>query len=109
MINLLGLEYVSRKKIEFAQHKLLIIVRDIPVFREVAGDHAYYFDGKGSEDLVVTIKKWLALYDKRESILLQKNALAHLGRVRCPAFEPLDRGLPTQCDNGHRNGFQKGV
>jgi glycosyltransferase involved in cell wall biosynthesis len=50
--------------IEAAQHKLPIIARDIPVFREVAGDHAYYFDGKNSEDLAVAIKKWLALYEK---------------------------------------------
>jgi glycosyltransferase involved in cell wall biosynthesis len=50
--------------IEAAQHKLPIIARDISVFREVAGDHAYYFDSKDSDDLVVAIKNWLALYEK---------------------------------------------
>jgi len=34
--------------IEAAQHNFAIIARDIPVFREVAGEHAYYFDGKES-------------------------------------------------------------
>jgi glycosyltransferase involved in cell wall biosynthesis len=29
--------------IEAAQHKLPIVARDIPVFREVAGSHAHYF------------------------------------------------------------------
>ncbi len=47
--------------IEAAQHKIPIIARDIPVFREVAGTHAYYFDGLRPEDLAVTIQDWLAL------------------------------------------------
>jgi glycosyltransferase involved in cell wall biosynthesis len=50
--------------IEAAQHKLPIIARDISVFREVAGDHAYYFVGKDSDDLAVAIRNWLALYEK---------------------------------------------
>ena len=37
--------------IEAAQHKIAIIARDIPVFREVAGDHAFYFNGNESTDL----------------------------------------------------------
>lgn len=48
--------------IEAAQHKLPIIARDIPVFREVAGEYAYYFDGLASEDLASAIKRWLALH-----------------------------------------------
>jgi len=51
--------------IEAAQHKLPIIARDIPVFREVAGDYAYYF--KNSNDpkvLEQAIKDWLELYKK---------------------------------------------
>ena len=50
--------------IEAAQHKLPIIARDIPVFREVAGDHAYYFDGEDSDELAIAIRNWLALYEK---------------------------------------------
>ena len=48
--------------IEAAQHKLPIIARDIPVFREVAGRHAYFFDGKSPEALTLSIKAWLKLY-----------------------------------------------
>ena len=52
--------------IEAARHKLPIIVRDIPVFREVAGEHAFYF--KGSEPIALTkaIQKWLTLHRKRK-------------------------------------------
>lgn len=48
--------------IEAAQHKLPIIARDIPVFREVAGEHAFYFIGHSPEDLAQTIKNWLELF-----------------------------------------------
>lgn len=47
--------------IEAAQHKLPLIVRDIPVFREVAGPHAYYFDAKTPESLATVLRQWLAL------------------------------------------------
>ncbi|MHB1646941.1 MAG: glycosyltransferase [bacterium] len=48
--------------IEAVQHKLPIIARDIPVFREVAGDHVFYFDGGKPKDLAKAIKDWLNLY-----------------------------------------------
>lgn len=48
--------------IEAAQHKLPIMARDIPVFREVAGEHAFYFDGLEPQDLAGAIERWLALY-----------------------------------------------
>jgi glycosyltransferase involved in cell wall biosynthesis len=48
--------------IEAAQHKLPVIARDIPVFREVAGDHAFYFQGDAPEDLACGITRWLDLY-----------------------------------------------
>lgn len=48
--------------IEAAQHKLPIIARDIPVFREVAGEHAYYFGGLATADLANAIEGWLALH-----------------------------------------------
>lgn len=47
--------------IEAAQHKLPIIVRNIPVFHEVAGEHAFYFDGKEPAALAGAIQDWLAL------------------------------------------------
>lgn len=48
--------------IEAAQHKLPIIARDIPVYREVAGEHAYYFDATAADGLAQAIKDWLRLY-----------------------------------------------
>ena len=47
--------------VEAARHKLPILARDIPVFREIAGAHASYFSGKDPEGLAYTIKDWLAL------------------------------------------------
>jgi glycosyltransferase involved in cell wall biosynthesis len=48
--------------IEAAQHKLPIIARDIPVFHEVAGEHAYYFTGKKPDTIAKAISTWLGLY-----------------------------------------------
>lgn len=50
--------------IEAAQHKLPIIARDIPVFREVAGEHALYFHGLEPVDLANAISEWLELNGK---------------------------------------------
>jgi glycosyltransferase involved in cell wall biosynthesis len=47
--------------IEAAQHHIPIIARDIPVFREVAGEFAVYFDGKEAADLAQAIQGWLEL------------------------------------------------
>jgi len=52
--------------IEAAQHNKPIIVRNIPVFHEVAGDHAFYFDGLKPEDLSQAIHQWLKLEEKGE-------------------------------------------
>jgi glycosyltransferase involved in cell wall biosynthesis len=48
--------------IEAAQHKLPIITRDIPVFREVAGEYAYYFESETADGLAEAIKSWLSRY-----------------------------------------------
>jgi glycosyltransferase involved in cell wall biosynthesis len=48
--------------IEAAQHHLPIIARDIPVFREVAGKHAFYFSGAAPTDLANSVHAWLALH-----------------------------------------------
>jgi len=48
--------------IEAAQHDLPVMARDIPVFREVAGDHAFYFDGTGPKVLADAVFQWLDLY-----------------------------------------------
>jgi glycosyltransferase involved in cell wall biosynthesis len=48
--------------IEAARHGLPIIARDIPVFREVAGEHAFYFSGHAPESLAIGLQQWFDLY-----------------------------------------------
>ena len=48
--------------IEGARRGLPLILRDIPVFREVAGEHAYYYTGNRGEELAQALENWLALY-----------------------------------------------
>jgi glycosyltransferase involved in cell wall biosynthesis len=47
--------------IEAAQHNIPVIARNLPVFREVAGEHALYFEGREPQDLAATVTRWLAL------------------------------------------------
>jgi len=49
--------------VEAARHGLPIMARDLPVFREVAGEHAFYFAAE-KPDLARAIKEWLQLYHK---------------------------------------------
>ena len=46
--------------IEAAQQGCPILVRDLPVFREVAGEHASYFNGKSRLKLASALKQWIA-------------------------------------------------
>lgn len=46
--------------VEAARHHCPVIARDIPVFRELAGDHASYFSGDTPVDLATAIDHWLA-------------------------------------------------
>lgn len=51
--------------IEAAQYELPIIARDIPVFREVAGDYAYYFeDSRDPQVIADAVEKWMTLRDE---------------------------------------------
>jgi glycosyltransferase involved in cell wall biosynthesis len=45
--------------IEAARHGLPLVVRDLPVFREVAGEHATYFSGNSTSDLARVLRAWL--------------------------------------------------
>ena len=48
--------------VEGAMHGKPLILRDIPVFREIAGDNAFYFKGHDPAALACAIKGWLLLY-----------------------------------------------
>jgi glycosyltransferase involved in cell wall biosynthesis len=80
--------------VEAAKASLPIIARNLPVFREVAGDHAFYFDGRSAEDLAADLKQWLKLHEQGE--------VPSSGPVRCLSWEDsahmlleqiLDRGV----------------
>jgi glycosyltransferase involved in cell wall biosynthesis len=47
--------------IEAARHRLPVIARDLPVFREVGGGHVFYFGGSDAPPLAAAIGDWLAL------------------------------------------------
>ena len=53
--------------IEAAQHRLPIIARDIPVFREVAGESAFYFSGTTPHALTEAVFKWLDLRETNQT------------------------------------------
>jgi len=57
--------------IEAAQYGLPIIARDTPVFREVAGEFAHYFDDQEGSDLALSINHWLTLNEQGEVISSQ--------------------------------------
>ena len=46
--------------IEAARHNLPILCRDLPVFREVAGEHAAYFSGLDVDSLAGALQDWLS-------------------------------------------------
>ncbi len=52
--------------IEAAQKGIPVIVRDIPIFHEVAADSAYYFKGESAQDLARDIEAWLKLYEQNQ-------------------------------------------
>jgi len=52
--------------IEAARHDLAIIARDIPVFKEVASDYAYYFKGKEPEVQARELMEWISLWEQNK-------------------------------------------
>ena len=53
--------------IEAAKQHIPILARDLPVFREVAGDHAFYFAGLAPQDLADGVLKWLTLHQNAKT------------------------------------------
>ena len=52
--------------IEAAKQGIPILARDLPVFREVASNNAFYFTGLSAEDLAFAVKDWLNLYQSKQ-------------------------------------------
>lgn len=52
--------------IEATYHKKPLIIRDIPVFREIAEENAFYFNGFEGKNLANAIEKWIELYKENK-------------------------------------------
>lgn len=51
--------------VEAAQYGMPLFVRDIPVFREVAGEHAAYFSAQSGIELAPQLAQWLEQLESR--------------------------------------------
>ncbi|TFV87301.1 glycosyltransferase, partial [Oxalobacteraceae bacterium OM1] len=60
--------------VEAAQYDLPIVARNLPVFREVAGAHAYYFDGQSGDSLARALREWMQMR--------ARNAVPHSSGLR---------------------------
>ena len=49
---------------EAASYKLPLIIRDLEVFKEIASDGAFYFNGFNKKNLSKKINEWIELYKK---------------------------------------------
>jgi glycosyltransferase involved in cell wall biosynthesis len=50
--------------VEAVRRGLPLLLRDLPVFREVAGDEARYFSGDRASDLALALQEWLSDNDE---------------------------------------------
>lgn len=53
--------------IEAANFGIPLIARDLPVFREIAGEHAHYFSGYEAGDLADALRAWLSLNERGDA------------------------------------------
>jgi glycosyltransferase involved in cell wall biosynthesis len=93
--------------IEAARHRLPIIARDIPVFREVAGTHAFYFSGRSKEALADAIRHWLRLKNESrvpESVGMSFLTWADSTRELLAAVLPPDQDDRTHCRDAEPEG-----
>ena len=66
--------------IEAVKHRLPILARDIPVFREVAGKHASYFVGTTPSALADAVDRWLQSY--RTGSVVQSDGIPWMNWVQ---------------------------
>ncbi len=83
--------------VEAARHGLPVIARDIPVFREIMGDGAFYFSGLAPADLADAIETWFAL---REAGRLPPPEPIRVLSWRESAAQLLDRLLEDEPRDG---------
>ena len=49
--------------IEAAYYGSSLLARDLPVFREVCGNHAWYFRARDGEGLALELREWFELFN----------------------------------------------
>ena len=77
--------------------RLPILASDLPVFKEVAGTHAYYFVGDASS-LALAVIDWLALFERGEHPRSEK--MPYLTwQQSAEAFKAALLGDTPQCAN----------
>ncbi len=93
--------------VEAAAHGLPIIARDIPVFREIAGDEsAFYFTDATAEGLAQAIRDWQGLHAKGEhpcsngiqGYTWDNNRKALLAAMGLDGAEQRKHSAPKACD-----------
>ena len=82
--------------IEAAQHGMALVARDLPVFREVAGDHAFYFQDDRADALAGALKGWLTLYRQGQ----HPRSLGMPWQTWAQSAEQLKRQLLDQAPQG---------
>jgi glycosyltransferase involved in cell wall biosynthesis len=53
--------------VEAAVRGVPVVARDLPVFREIAGDNAYFFRAGSGAELAIALRSWMALSAKRQA------------------------------------------
>ena len=71
--------------VEGARHGRPLILRDLPVFREIAGEGATYFSGLAPEDLSDCLEAWLKKHEE--------GTLPSPGKIRILSWEESARML----------------
>lgn len=84
--------------IEGARYGKPLILRDIPVFREIAGEHAFYFSGLEPGDLAEALRQWLAA-DARGEVPASAGIRWSTWRESCRALLAAI-GIPSAEDGG---------
>lgn len=95
--------------IESAQHGLSILARDLPVFREVAGNAAVYFDAPDADTLAQAVIGWVER--AKSGDLPDINKLSHLTWAESTAqlIEAIEGRRQTICWPRHMSSWRTAV
>jgi glycosyltransferase involved in cell wall biosynthesis len=58
--------------IEAGMSRTPLILNNVPVFKEIAGEHAYYFDINNLDSLTAIMDQWNPILSKENALLLEK-------------------------------------